>query len=138
MTAKTKRNIYISLVLVLLYFAIGHLFIRSNLNPEWGYFFLLLYADYYSLTFGTVTIIVVLSTKKYWNSIPFITSCAVNAIECLIPLMWLVNAEEGMSLTVLLLFSTPPILFIIQLILFFINLKHEKLFIAQHVNQLNT
>lgn len=67
---------------------------------------------------------VVVRSKKYWDSIPFITSGLINFILLFIPIMWLTDGASGVNPLLIVMFISPVLILIAQLLLF---IKHNKL-----------
>jgi hypothetical protein len=122
MTRETKLNLIYSTIIVTTVTVFATLISLNSKESNWAFFFSFLIGGLYSIITGTIMLIIVFKSKKYWNSIPFITSGLVNFIMLYIPIMWLTDGANGVNPFLIIMFTFPVLILIAQILLF-INLN---------------
>ena len=120
MSKKTLFNVVISILIVFIYFYKNNLDMKDISHPEIGWFIVYLYAGIYSIIVGALSIIIVVVTEKYWRNIFFLTSGLTNFVFLYVPISCIVAGigKSGAEIFLFLMSLFPPMVFIIQLIIF--------------------
>ena len=118
MTRKTKLNLIYSAIIVTAVITFATLISLNSKESNWAFFYSFLVGGVYSILTGAIMLIVVFISKKYWNSIAFITSALINFVMLYIPITWLVSGTKDVNPFLIIMFISPLFILMIQLLLF--------------------
>lgn len=122
LSSKTKYNIFYSVVILIVVCIVLYIMLDTISDPFGMVGFMsLIMIETFSVIMGIIMIILVIQTKKYWNSIPFIIAVLINFLMfSLLLLMAFGSFNEIVAIMTL----TPLITLVVQINLF---IKFNKL-----------
>lgn len=125
MTAKTKLHIRYSALIVLSILLFGYL---ASLTMDYSgmiFFGIMMLSMFYSIPVALLCFLLLYESKKWYNSILFLTSGMFNFLNMFISVAF-IRAAVGMDTVIYALVCLPILLFILQLILFLKINKQES------------
>jgi len=126
MSSTTKTNLVYSTIIVLGLIAFSYLISFGKDFSGVAFLFVTLLGGTFAITTACVMFFLLYRSKKYFNSILFLTSALLNFTNSYVFLMWLTSGDNDLDILFVSITALPPLFFIIQTILF---IKFNKLHI---------